>query len=193
MLYEYKPKRVQKADGTIKETWKTPAMKIISNKKFTNIDKDNIQEEIMLEAFEFLNRDNFDLKRVFKINNVLGKLIAWCRAIVSYHILIHPYRVRNFSTIDEDSNLFRFSNYVDQMMDKFYRLKSYLMKIDIMPRDTNFAFNLSHVRLANKEEECVINKLKVNIFAEIFTFLPAKEALSLKLVNRKWRNAVIEN
>lgn len=116
-------------------------------------DKDNIQEEVMLEAFEFLNRPNFDEAKVAKINSVLGKLITWCRAIVSYHILIHPYRVRNFSTIDEESNLFKFSNYVDQMMDRFYKLKSYLMKIDIMPRDTNFAFNLSHVRLSNKEEE----------------------------------------
>lgn len=157
ILFSQKPKRIKRADGTVSENWKSPAIKILGDihfkKKFFMFDKDNIQEEVMLEAFEFLNRDTFDQERVTKVSNILGKLIEWCRAIVSYHILIHPYRVRNFSTIDETSNLFKFSNYVDQMMDKFYKLKSYLMKIDIMPRDTNFAFNLSHVRLTNKEEE----------------------------------------
>jgi len=64
-------------------------------------------------------------------------------------------------------------------MDRFYKLKSYLMKIDIMPRDTNFAFNLSHVRLANKEEESVLNKLNIPTLAKIFTYLPWKEAFQV--------------
>jgi hypothetical protein len=55
------------------------------------------------------------------------------------------------------------------------------MKIDIMPRDTNFAFNLSHVRLASKQEECVINRLKIGTLAQIFTYLPWKEAFNVRL------------
>ena len=62
-----------------------------------------------------------------------------------------------------------------------------------MPRDTNFAFNLSHVRLANKEETGVMNNLSINILASIMTFLPFKEASNLKSINRKWRNATIEH
>ena len=34
-----------------------------------NFDKDNIKEEIMLEAFEFLNRDAFDDNKVNKISS----------------------------------------------------------------------------------------------------------------------------
>lgn len=67
------------------------------------------------------------------------------------------------------------------------------MKIDIMPRDTNFAFNLSHVRLANKEESGIINNLSLNVLSEILTYLPFKEANALKGVNKKWRNANIEH
>jgi hypothetical protein len=185
VLFGYKPKRNKKADGKVKEAWKDPSIKILGDiqfkKNFITFDKDNIQEEVMLEAFEFLNRPSFDEGKVTNINSVLGKMISWCRAIVSYHILIHPYRVRNFSTIDEESNLFKFSNYVDQMMDRFYRLKSYLMKIDIMPRDTNFAFNLSHVRLASKQEECIINRLNIGTLAQIFTYLPWKEAFNVRI------------
>jgi len=40
-------------------------------------DKDNIQEEVMLEAFEFLNRPSFDNEKVSKIYSVVGKLIGW--------------------------------------------------------------------------------------------------------------------
>ena len=106
--------------------------------------------------------------------------------MVSYHILIHPYRVRNFSTINEASDLFKFAHYVDNMMDKFYQLKAYLMRIDIMPRDTNFAFNLSHVRLSNKTAKCMINKLSNSTLASILTFLPAREVLPYSLVSHKW-------
>lgn len=38
-----------------------------------------------------------------------------------------------------------------------------------------------------------MNKLTINVLAQIFTFLPSKDAFNLRLVNKKWRNAVIEH
>lgn len=74
-----KPKRTQKADGVVSETWKKSAIEILGDirfkKSFWSYDKDNIQEEVMLEAFEFLNRPSFDEEKVRNINSVLGKLI----------------------------------------------------------------------------------------------------------------------
>ena len=79
ILFGHKPKRSKKADGTVKELWKSSAVKILGDihfrKNYYSFDKDNIQEEIMLEAFEFLNRENFDEAKVTKINSVLGKMI----------------------------------------------------------------------------------------------------------------------
>ena len=81
VLFGHKPKRMQRADGTVKEAWKEPSIKILGDihfkKNFVTFDKDNIQEEVMLEAFEFLNRPSFDEAKVTKINSVLGKLISW--------------------------------------------------------------------------------------------------------------------
>lgn len=81
ILFGEKPLRTKSADGSVKETWKAPAVKILGDimfkKNFYNYDKDNIQEEIMLESFEFLNRQNFDEQKVTKQNNVLGKMIRW--------------------------------------------------------------------------------------------------------------------
>jgi hypothetical protein len=65
----------------VKEAWKDPSIKILGDihfkKNFITFDKDNIQEEVMLEAFEFLNRPSFDEGKVTNINSVLGKLISW--------------------------------------------------------------------------------------------------------------------
>jgi len=51
------------------------------------------------------------------------------------------------------------------------------MRIEIMPKDTNFAFNLSHVRVVNKEQVCFIKKVSKEALAEIMTYLSSKEAL----------------
>lgn len=70
-----------KADGKLKEIWKNSAVKTLGDihfkKNFAMFDKDNIQEEVMLEAFEFLNRATFEESKVSKISSVLWKLISW--------------------------------------------------------------------------------------------------------------------
>ena len=58
------------------------------------------------------------------------------------------------------------------------------MRIDIMPKDTNFAFNLSHIRAPAKEKECWIKKVPNNVLADIMVYLPAKEVLSMNLVSK---------
>lgn len=81
VLFNQKPKRVMKADGKLKEIWKMSAVKILGDihfkKNFAMFDKDNIQEEVMLEAFEFLNRSTFEETKVSKISSILWKLISW--------------------------------------------------------------------------------------------------------------------
>lgn len=67
------------------------------------------------------------------------------------------------------------------------------MKIDIMPKDTNFAFNLSHIRVPAKEAECHIKKLSPHLLSQVITFLPAKEALQLNLVSSFIQKAVTEH
>ena len=68
-------------------------------------DKDNIKEEIFLEIFELLNKEELDTPKATLVNLALGNLIAWIRTVMSYHILVHPYRVRNTQTIRPESDL----------------------------------------------------------------------------------------
>jgi hypothetical protein len=76
--------------------------------------------------------------------------------VASYHILVHPYKVRNTQTVKEDSDLYHFASTVDSFMDQFYHLKAFLIKVNILPKDTNFAFNLSHVKFVKKDKRCLI-------------------------------------
>jgi hypothetical protein len=79
--------------------WFKNAFKLISSKTFLKdlhtFDKDNIKEEIFLETFEFLNRDELDVEKIKLVNKALSNIVEWTRSIISYHILVHPYKVRN--------------------------------------------------------------------------------------------------
>ena len=82
ILMSERPKRQKTADGTVAEVWKGAACKVLSDihfkTKLPNFDKDNIKEETMLEAFEYLNREAFDDEKVLKVNYQLYKLVNWC-------------------------------------------------------------------------------------------------------------------
>jgi len=67
------------------------------------------------------------------------------------------------------------------------------MKIDIMPKDTNFAFNLSHVWVVGKEVECYIKKVETSVLANMMTYLTSKEAFSLNLVSKQFKTAVTQH
>ena len=77
-------------------------MKIVSDndfkKKITGLDFDNLDESDMLDAFVFLNLDSLNTDFLKKTSMDMYKLVLWCQAAVSYHILIHPYTCRNIKS-----------------------------------------------------------------------------------------------
>lgn len=70
------------------------------------LDRDNIKEEIFLEIFEIMNKEELDIPKVTSISVALANFTTWIRNMMSYHILVHPYRVRNASTVKPDSDLY---------------------------------------------------------------------------------------
>ena len=81
------------------EGWKKVANKIMSDsdffRKLSNLDFDNLSEIDMLDAFVYLNLPELELESIAKFSQDLEKLIIWSRAVLSYHILIHPFTHRN--------------------------------------------------------------------------------------------------
>jgi hypothetical protein len=81
------------------EGWKKISGKILADEEFLrkliNIDLDNLNEVDMLDAFVYLNLPELQLENVRNYSVELEKLIIWCRAVLSYHIIIHPFTYRN--------------------------------------------------------------------------------------------------
>jgi hypothetical protein len=94
---------------------------LISSKYFAtkieNFTKDIIKEDTFLKIFECLNESCFEDQKVKKINLELSKMVKWCKNMVSYHILVHPYKIRNENTITEGTEIFEFTSSVDSFMD----------------------------------------------------------------------------
>jgi hypothetical protein len=81
------------------EGWKKMAGKILAdtdfNRKLNTLDLDNLSETDMLDAFVYLNLPELELEDIKKYSGDLEKLLVWCQAVLSYHILIHPFTYRN--------------------------------------------------------------------------------------------------
>jgi hypothetical protein len=75
-------------------------------KEIQSYDKDTVKEEVFLEIFEYLNKDELEPDKLLRVNKSLANLIKWVRSIISYHILVHPYKVRNTTTIEEESDIY---------------------------------------------------------------------------------------
>lgn len=93
--------------------------------------------------------------------------------------------MRNPQTVDEDSDIFHFAQVVDSFMDQFYSLKYFLIKLEILPPETNFAFNLSHVNFNKKKAK---NYLKSDcnseIWQRIMSYLPIEELLLFRATSK---------
>jgi hypothetical protein len=56
---------------------------------------DNLSDADMLDAFVYLNLPEMEIDIVKKFSADIEKLTIWCQAVLSYHILIHPFTCRN--------------------------------------------------------------------------------------------------
>lgn len=51
--------------------------------------------------------------------------------------------------------------------------------MNLLPKDTNFAFNLSHVKFVKKEKKCLIHDASVDNMNGILCYLNTIEAVKL--------------
>ena len=60
LLMGVKPERKRNQDGSFSDNWRSPALSLMRTglrKRIADYEKDTIKEEMMLEAFEYLNRE----------------------------------------------------------------------------------------------------------------------------------------
>jgi hypothetical protein len=62
--------------------------------------------------------------------------------------------------------------------------------LEVIPADTNFAFNLSHVKFSKKEKKCLAHSTPPLAMDLLLCHLSTLEALKLSLLSRKFRSFV---
>jgi hypothetical protein len=81
------------------EGWKKVFGKILNDsdqmRKMSSLDLDNMNETDMLDSFVYLNLPELEIENIQKYSPDLEKLVLWCQAVLSYHVLIHPFTYRN--------------------------------------------------------------------------------------------------
>lgn len=72
-------------------------------------------------------------------------------------------------------------------MDQFYNLKAFLIRVQVLPRETNFAFNLSHVKFVKKEKRCLITTVPDYPMDLVLCNLNSLEAMKLSQLSKRFR------
>ena len=183
IIFGYKPSDFKvKVNG-----WKKIADSILNEPniflKIKNLDYENFKDKDILKAFVYLNNDELSINKIEKYSLPFSKLIKWCQAVVSYHILIHPYTYRNkTSQIEIGSEVHKYVLFMDQIISKFYKFKRFLFKLGLVQIPLgDYVFNLQHNKNYQKENIDLSKMINMEILGNIISYLPIDK--SYKFIN----------
>ena len=178
-----------------KNGWKKVADNIISDSKFfiniANLKFENFEDEDMLSAFSYLNEIESHIDKISRYSYSLLEMINWCKAVVIYHILVHPYKFRNSEkSIQINSEMYKFVSFMDDLINKFYIFKGYLeIKKLIKPKLGEYIFTLDYQQGINNmiledqdQMEQIIDNEK--IMSNILSYLPLEESCKFISINK---------
>ena len=186
IIFGYKP-----TDFRVKtKGWKKIADSILNDPnivlKIKKLDYENFKDEDILKAFLYLNNNELSLNRMEKYSLPFTKLIKWCQAVVSYHILIHPYTYRNkTSQIEIGSEVHKYVLFMENIISKFYKFKRFLFRLGLVQIPLgDYVFNLQHNKNYNKENFDVNQIINVDIIGNIISYLPIDKSYKFINVNQ---------
>ena len=170
--------------------WKKTADTILNDpnimQKIKQLDYENFSDNDILKAFLYLNSDDLLLSKIRRYSLPFAKLIKWCQAVVSYHILIHPYTFRNkTSQIEIGSEVHKYVLFMDNIISKFYKFKRFLFKLGLVQIPLgDYVFNLQHNKIIPKEKMDLSKIITVHMIANILSYLPLEESYKFINVNQ---------
>ena len=200
-------------------SWKKIAGKILNDSnlilKIQNLDLENMNDTEMLETFVFLNLPELDIDLIKNFSSDFAKLIIWCQAVVSYHILIHPYTYRNDkSQITVGSDVYNFANNMNFMINRFYKFKRFLYNLNVIKIPlADYVFNLQHQRenlpikknffknnennnnnnINNDDNVSNANYLNEELIGNVLSYLPYIESYKFMKVNKMFYKGFIKS
>ena len=170
--------------------WKKTADTILNDpnimQKIKQLDYENFSDNDILKAFLYLNSDDLLISKIKRYSLPFVNLIKWCQAVVSYHILIHPYTFRNkTSQIEIGSEVHKYVLFMDKIISKFYKFKRFLFKLGLVQIPLgDYVFNLQHNKIIPKENVDLSKIINVDMIANILSYLPLEDSYKFINVNQ---------
>ena len=200
LIFNYNSKN----EYVINNGWKKTADIIFSDFKFfikvANLKIENFEYKNMIEAFNILNETEKFIDKIKKFSFNLFELNKWCKAVVIYYFLIHPYKYKCIAKdINNKSEIYKFANIIDKKIDEFYRFKLFLQnKKLINSKLGEFIFNFDFKKNAynnhKKSDNEVLKQIKnEKIIGNILSYLDLKESIIYTTFNKKFYKSFIKN
>ena len=192
----------------INNGWKKVADNILFDSKFfiniANLKYENFEDDDILEAFSYLNEIENNIDKIKRYSYALYELNIWCKSVVIYHILVHPYKYRNIqNSIQIGSDIYNFIFFMNEIINKFYLFKGYLeIKKIIKTCLGDYVFTFDYQKKNNDqiiiENEQDSNKLinEINnetIISNILSYLPLEDSYLFINVSKFGFNCFIKS
>ena len=189
-----------KNEKVINNGWKKTADFIMSDMRFfirvLNLKIENLDNKNITKAFIYLNDIENNIEKIKKFSPYLYELNLWCKAVVIYYYLVHPYKLTDSikNSLSKDNNdVYNYVLCMDQIINKFYVFKGYLedkkiVKTKLGEYIFNFEFsNKNKNSKINKEKEIVKLIIDDNkIMGNIISYLNINEAIKFIHCNKSF-------
>ena len=190
-----------KNERVINNGWKKTADYIISDSRFfiqiSNLKIENFDLKNINNAFTHLNIIETYIEKIKRFSPYLYELNLWCKSIVIYYFLAHPYTL-NDSTKNElfkDKDIYEYVTIMKQKINKFYIFKGFLedkklLKTKLGEYIFNFAHDIKSIfnnsnNMKNKEKKLIkLIEGDNKIMGNILSFVNINESMKFISFNK---------
>ena len=182
-----------KNEKVINNGWKKTADYIFSDFRFfiqiSNLNIENLEYKNIKQAFIDLSEIEKYIDKIKRFSPYLYELNIWCKAVVIYYILVHPYKlnekIKN-KLIKDNEEVFKFVTHMDEIINKFYLFKGFLENRKIFKAKIGeYIFSFEYDKNDNNKKDYSVNKekekLKIindnRIMGNILSYLNIKESV----------------
>ena len=189
-----------KNERVMNNGWKKTADYIMSDPRFfiqtSNLIIENLEFKNINNAFTHLNTIENYIEKVKRFSPYLYELNLWCKSIIIYYFLVHPYTL-NDSTKNElskDKDIYKYVTFMDNIINKFYLFKGFLENKKLLkPKLGEYIFKFdydiksieNYYHMKNKEKKLFkLIEGKYKIMGNILSYLNINESIKFISFNK---------
>ena len=194
LIFNYNSKN----EKVINNGWKKTADFIMSDMRFfirfSNLIIENMDNKNISQAFIYINEIENYIEKIKRFSPYLYELNIWCKAVIIYYYLIHPYKLTDTiknSLIKDNQEVYNYVLNIDDMINKFYIFKGFLedkkiIKTKLGEYIFNFEYDIKdNKNIINNEKEIVkLIREDNKIMGNILSYLNIKDAIKFIHYNK---------